>query len=86
MAKQRADWSGIGRQSNDPRPGGSTASAARHDSRVDDRQALEGTSDDDLGAASEGEMLREAARSTPPMGDVRSDAGAGAGRGNGEPL
>lgn len=81
-----AGTSGIGRQGSDPRPGGSTSGAARHDSDVDDRQAIEGTEDDDLGAASEDGMLREAARSTPPMGDLRSDAGAGAGVQNGEPL
>lgn len=77
--------SGIG-QSDEVRAGGSASGAARHDSAVRDQQAIEGTGDDDPGAATEGEAWREGARSTPPMGDVRSDAGAGAGAGNGEPL
>jgi hypothetical protein len=65
--------SGLGRQSNDPRPGGSTAGALSPDSNLDSRQAVQGTDEDDLGAASEDEMLRRKARSTPPMNDVRSD-------------
>lgn len=81
-----AGTSGIGRQRDDPRPGGSTSAAARHDSHIGDRQAIEGTEEDDLGAATESDMLSEGARSTPPMGDLRSDAGAGAGPQNGEPL
>jgi hypothetical protein len=82
----RSGGSGIGQRGDDPSPGGSNAGAERHDSRIGDRQAVEGREADDLGAASEDRMLREGARSTPPMGDVRSDAGAGAGPGNGEPL
>lgn len=80
-----AGGSGIGRQGDDPRPGGSSTAATRHESAVGTRQAIEGD-EDDLSAASEAGMLREGARATPPMGDLRSDAAAGAGRGNGEPL
>lgn len=76
--------SGVGRQNNDPRPGGSTSGATTHDSPVGSRQAIEGTEEDDLGAATEAGMCEEGARSTPPMGDVRSDAGAAADQ-NGEP-
>lgn len=65
--------SGLGRQSNDPRPGGATAGALSPDSNLDSRQALQGNEDDDLGAASEDEMLRRQTRSTPSMADVRSD-------------
>jgi hypothetical protein len=86
MSGSTSGQSGVGAQGDDPRPGGSTSGAARHDSRLADREAIEGREDDTLGAATEEEMLRAGARSTPPMGDVRSDAGAGAGPGNGEPL
>lgn len=86
MTARTGGSSGIGRQSDEARPGGSTSGAARHDSAVRERQAIEGTEVDDLGASTEGEMWREGARSTPPMGDVRSDGAAGAGPGNGEPL
>lgn len=64
--------SGVGRQSSDPRPGGSTAGALSPDRHLD-RQALQGSEDDDSGAASEDEMRRRQARSTPSMADVRSD-------------
>lgn len=47
--------------------------ADRVDSKLGSRQAIEGREDDDLGAASEAEMWREAARSTPSSADVRSD-------------
>lgn len=66
--------SGVGRQSDDPRPGGSTAGALSPDSNLDSRQALQGTEDNELGARSEQEMFARKARSTPPMHDVRSDA------------
>jgi hypothetical protein len=65
--------SGVGRQSNDPRPGGTTAGALSPDSNLDSRQAIAGTDTDDLSADSEEEMLARQARSTPPMNDVRSD-------------
>lgn len=74
--------SGIVRQGDSP----PAAPAGTRDARLNDQQAIEGAESDDLGAASEQAMRRKAARSTPPMGDVRSDAGAGAGPGNGEPL
>lgn len=65
--------SGVGSRSGDPTPGGSTLGAFQHDTPVGTRQALEGREEDDLAAASEDEAFRRAARSTPPMGDVRSD-------------
>lgn len=82
MADKRNPDSGVGRQGGDPRPGGSTSGAVRHDTSIDDLQAIEGTGDDDLGAASDSGMWREGARSTPPMGDARSDD---RGVANGEP-
>ncbi|MFC0679705.1 hypothetical protein ACFFGH_17845 [Lysobacter korlensis] len=65
--------SGVGRQSNDPRPGGTTAGALSPDSNLDSKQAIAGTDTDDLSAGSEEEMLARQARSTPSMNDVRSD-------------
>ena len=79
-----AGTSGIGGQSGDPRPGGSTAGAARRDSKVGTRQAIEGKEDDDLSATSEEGAFLTGSRSTPPMGDVRSDANPGA-HDSGEP-
>ena len=79
-----AGTSGIGMQSGDPRPGGSTAGAERPDSKVGTRQAIEGKEEDDLSAASEEGAFLTGARSTPPMGDVRSDAIPGA-HDSGEP-
>ena len=64
--------SGVGRQSDDPRPGGSSAGISP-DSNLDSIQAIAGTDEDDLSAATEEEMLARKARSTPPMTDVRSD-------------
>ncbi|GHA79684.1 hypothetical protein [Cognatilysobacter bugurensis] len=64
--------SGVGRQSNDPRPGGSSAGISP-DSNLDSIQAIAGTDEDDLSAGTEDEMQRRQARSTPPMNDVRSD-------------
>lgn len=64
--------SGIGRQSDDPRPGGSSAGVAP-DSNLDSIQAIAGSEEDDLGAATEEEAFARKARSTPPMNDVRSD-------------
>ena len=60
-----------------------TRGADRVDSRIADRQALEGREDDDLAAGSEGEAWLEGARSTPPAADVRSDD---QGTPNGEPT
>jgi hypothetical protein len=76
----------VGHGNGDPRRGGSTAGVLQQAARAGERQAVEATEDRDLGAAAEPEMPRQAARSTPPMADVRSDADAGAGSGNGEPL
>lgn len=59
--------------SGDRAPGGSTLGASRQDTPVSTRQAVDGREDDDLAADSEAEAVRRAARSTPPMGDVRSD-------------
>lgn len=81
-----AGESGMGRQDSHPRPGGSAAGVARHDSPAGTRQAIEGDENDDLSAATEEGTVREGSRATPPMGDLRSDAGAGAGSQNGEPL
>jgi hypothetical protein len=64
--------SGVGRQSNDPRPGGSSAGISP-DSNLDSIQAIAGTDEDALGAATEEEAYARKARSTPPMNDVRSD-------------
>ena len=64
--------SGVGRQSSDPRPGGSSAGISS-DANLDSIQAIDGTDEDDLGAASEEDMLIRKARSTPSMNDVRSD-------------
>lgn len=57
----------------DPAAGGGSLGASRQDTPVATRQAVEGREGDDLAAASEEEAFRRAARSTPPMGDVRSD-------------
>jgi hypothetical protein len=65
--------SGLGRQNDDPRSGGSTAGALAPDSNLDSRQAVQGTEEDALGAQSEDERFVRKARSTPPMHDVRSD-------------
>jgi hypothetical protein len=64
--------SGVGRQSNDPRPGGSSTGIAP-DSNLDSIQAIAGAGEDDLGSETEGEAFVRKARSTPPMTDVRSD-------------
>lgn len=57
----------------DPAPGGSRPGASRQDMPVATRQAVDGRDEDALAAAGEAEALRRGARSTPPMGDVRSD-------------
>lgn len=74
------------RVGHDPRPGGWTAGVLQQGARAGERQAVEEAEDHGPGAAAEPGMPREAARSTPPMADARSDADAGAGPENGEPL
>lgn len=75
--------SGVGRQGDDARPGGSDGGTHAPDNTLGAQQALEGTEEDDLGAGSEEEMLLRASRATPPMRDVRSDVSSSS---NGEPL
>lgn len=75
--------SGVGRQTDDTTPGGAAGMSAHSpDESLSIRQSLDGNEDDDLGAATEEQMLSRAARSTPSMNDVRSDVGNGP---NGEP-
>ncbi|WP_460831680.1 hypothetical protein [Lysobacter humi (ex Lee et al. 2017)] len=82
MARDNHD-TGETLRGGDPAPGGSSLGASRQDTPVATRQAVEGRENDDLAAASEQEAFIRGARSTPPMGDVRSDD---MGAPNGEPL
>ena len=75
--------SGVGRQGDDVRASGTEGGTHAPDNTLAAQQALEGTEDDDLGAGTEAEMQVRAARATPPMRDVRSDA---SNRASGEPL
>lgn len=64
--------SGVGRQSNATRPGGSAGGISPNEN-LDSLQAIAGADADDPSAGSEEEMLARKSRSTPPMNDVRSD-------------
>lgn len=60
--------------------------ASRHARSPGSRQSAD-RAEDDGSAVTDGRGMQDAGgRGTPRMGDVRSDANAGAGPGNGEPL
>lgn len=60
--------------------------ASRHAGSPGGRQSADRAEDDGSAAPDERAMQDAGGRGTPRMGDVRSDANAGAGPGNGEPL